>query len=69
MSQKPADKMPVRRRIVVPELPQSSGWLAAFRPKSPVPFTRNVVLSRVPISSIIAPIARMQFAVETLSSP
>ena len=61
-----AERMPVRRRIVVPEFPQSSASFGARRPNRPVPVTFSVVLST---SSMTAPIARMQLAVETLSSP
>ncbi len=54
---------------MVPLFPQSSGPEGAFSRKSPVPFTFSVVATPPTPSSTIAPIARIAFAVETLSSP
>ena len=56
-----AASRPASRRIVVPELPQSSGRAAARRPFMPEPRTRP--------ASISTPSARRQAAVDATSAP
>ncbi len=60
-----AESTPAKRRMVVPEFPQSSGAEGARRPSSPLP-----VMSRVPSSSAtLTPMAWRAARVERLSSP
>ncbi len=61
-----AASRPASRRMVVPELPQSSGAVGARSPWRPTPCTRSVPS---PSSSMATPMARSAPRVATLSSP
>ncbi len=58
--------MPASSRIVVPELPASSGAVAAWSPLAPQPVTRT---ASGPRRSIVAPSACMQASDVATSSP
>ncbi len=58
-------RRPHRRRIVVPEFPQSMRSVGARRLSRPVPLITNALSSR----SIVAPSALIAFAERPLSAP